>query len=156
MDGFHKQREQLLDATKAFCDAFAQKKSPDEIFSHFSRSEDVKAYEHGLPELAPFLGRSFDGQEGLKQYFELLSSNLSYERMRFSNFVVDAFERKVSVRGEARFTWTKTGQGWDEVFTYVLEFDDEAKVKVYEIWADSGAVYLASKGQLKALQNSKG
>ncbi|KAL2428289.1 hypothetical protein ABEF91_008040 [Exophiala dermatitidis] len=142
-------REQLLSAAQAFCDAFASQKPPEEIFSHFSASEDVLALEHGLPELAPFLGREFRGHKGLQEYFQSLSSNLKYDNMRFSNFVVDAEVSKVSVRGEAKFTWTSTNQSWDEVFTYVLEFDEDTKVKVYEVWADSGAAYLASKGLLK-------
>ena len=70
--------------------------------------------------------------------------------MHFSNYVVDTRQGKVSVRGESRFTWTTTKQGWDEVFTYALDFDEELKVKVYEVWADSGAAYLASRGELEA------
>jgi len=142
-------REQLLAAATSFCEAFAQQKPLADISNHFSASDDVLALEHGLPQLAPFLGREFRGRSGLQEYFSILSSTLSYEKMRFSNFVVDPEVSKVSVRGEARFTWTSTGQGWDEVFTYVLEFDDENKVKVYEIWADSGAAYLASHGELR-------
>ncbi|KAK4948546.1 hypothetical protein LTR10_012550 [Elasticomyces elasticus] len=144
-----KTRQDLLSAAQGFCNAFADQKPPGEIFSHFSTSDDVLALEHGLEQLAPFLGREFRGQDGLKEYFQLLSSNLKYENMRFSNFVVDPDVSKVSCRGEAKFTWTSTGQSWDEVFTYALEFDKDNKVKVYEIWADSGAAYLASKGQLK-------
>ncbi|OAL35392.1 hypothetical protein AYO20_05242 [Fonsecaea nubica] len=128
-------RETLLSAAQAFCNSFASKEAPDKIFSHFSSSDDVLALEHGLPQLAPFLGREFRGHKGLQEYFGLLSSNLTYENMRFANFVVDPLVSKVSVRGEAKFTWTETGQSWDEVFTYVLEFDQEYKVKVYEIWA---------------------
>lgn len=141
-------RQDLLQAAQAFCDAFAQQKPPKEILAHFSKSKDVRALEHGLQQLAPFLGRDFRGRSGLRQYFDLLSSNLTYDNMQFSNFVVDTEISKVSVRGEARFTWTSTDQSWDEVFTYVLEFDAHLKVKVYEIWADSGAAYLASKGLL--------
>ncbi|KAJ9605472.1 hypothetical protein H2200_010129 [Cladophialophora chaetospira] len=141
-------RDQLLSAAHAFCNSFANKEAPEKIFSHFSTSDDVLALEHGLPQLAPFLGREFRGQQGLQEYFQLLSSKLSYENMSFSNFVIDAEVSKVSVRGNAKFTWTSTGQSWDEVFTYVLEFDTHNKVKVYEIWADSGAAYLASKGRL--------
>lgn len=141
-------RQDLLQAAQAFCDAFAQQKPPKEILAHFSKSKDVLALEHGLQQLAPFLGREFRGRSGLRQYFDLLASNLTYDNMQFSNFVVDTEVSKVSVRGEARFTWTSTDQSWDEVFTYVLEFDAHLKVKVYEIWADSGAAYLASKGLL--------
>ncbi|KIX04055.1 uncharacterized protein Z518_07608 [Rhinocladiella mackenziei CBS 650.93] len=143
-------RDQLLAAAQAFCNAFADHKPPEEILGHFSASDDILALEHGLPELAPFLGREFRGQNGIREYSQLLSSTLSYEEMRFCDFVVDPEVSKVSVRGKARFTWTSTGQSWDEVFTYVLEFDDNDKVKVYEIWADSGAAYLASKGRLKS------
>jgi hypothetical protein len=144
-------RSQLLQAAQTFCSAFASQKPPEEIFSHFSTSDDVEAYEHGLPQLAPFLGREFRGQDGIKDYFQTMSGSLSYENMKFSNFVVDAEENKVSVRGKAKFTWTSTGQSWDEVFTYVLEFDGMLKVKKYEVWADSGAVYLASQGKLDEL-----
>jgi hypothetical protein len=141
--------DQLLNAATSFCSSFASKEPPETIFSHFSSSTSVLAYEHGLPQLAPFLGRTFCGSRGIREYFDLLGKHLSYENMRFSNYLVDTRQRKVSVRGEAQFTWTSTGQGWDEVFTYVLEFDEELKVKVYEVWADSGAAYLASRGELK-------
>ena len=143
------QRQRLLNATREFCDAFADKKPPSELFSHFSASDDVMAYEHGLPQLAPFLGREFRGQKGLQEYFDLLASHLSYEDMAFSHAFVDPEVSKVSVRGRATFTWTSTGQSWDEIFTYVLEFDSDFRVQTYEIWADSGAAYLASKGELK-------
>ena len=142
-------RQTLLETARQFCDAFADKKPLDEMFSYFSSSEDVMAFEHGLPQLAPFLGREFRGQKGLKEYFDLLSSTLSYENMAFSHLFVDPEVSKVSVRGRATFTWTRTGQSWHEVFTYVLEFDDDIKVKTYEIWADSGAAYLASRAELK-------
>ena len=128
-------REHLLAAAQAFCNSFANKDDLEKIFARFSASDDVLALEHGLPQLAPFLGREFRGHKGLQEYFQLLSANLSYENMRFSNFVVDEKVSKVSIRGNANFTWTSTGQSWDEVFTYVLEFDEHNKVKVYEIWA---------------------
>jgi len=49
-----------------------------------------------------------------------------------------------SVRGRARFTWKSTGKAWDEIFVYRIQLDEEGKVLVYEVWADSGAAYLAS------------
>ncbi|KAI1126686.1 transcription elongation factor S-II [Nemania abortiva] len=172
---------QLLAAAKAFCDSFARKKSLEEILSHFSSSspssaspslasstmEDGKAagsrseilvHEHGLPQLAPFLGRDFRGLEGARRYFESVAACLSYEDMRFVEFVADTSAEgkngneddggKVAVRGKARFTWKETGQSWDETFVYVLCFDARAKLKRYEVWADSGAAYLASRGEL--------
>ncbi|KAI1781527.1 hypothetical protein F4818DRAFT_399238 [Hypoxylon cercidicola] len=148
----HHKRADLLAAATAFCESFAQKKPPDEILSHFSASADTAAYEHGLKELAPFLGREFRGRDGVREYFGIISSCLRYDAMRFADYVVDAAENRVAVRGTARFTWNSTGESWDEVFAYALRFDDERKVIKYEVWADSGAAYLARKGQLGELK----
>lgn len=60
--------------------------------------------------------------------------------------------RKVSVKGRAKFTWIETSQSWDETFTYSLDFDDELKVTDYQVWADSGAAYLARLGKLDELR----
>ncbi|KAI4865865.1 hypothetical protein F4820DRAFT_418857 [Hypoxylon rubiginosum] len=157
----HHKRADLLAAATAFCESFAQKKPPDEILSHFSTAASpdgndvVVAYEHGLPELAPFLGREFRGRDGVREYFEVVASCLSYDGMRFADYVVDAAENRVAIRGTARFTWTATGESWDEVFAYALKFDDQRKVVRYEVWADSGAAYLASKGELKELRGER-
>jgi hypothetical protein len=59
---------------------------------------------------------------------------------------------KVSVKGRAKFTWIETGQSWDETFTYSLDFDDESKVTDYQVWADSGAAFLARLGKLDGLR----
>ncbi|KAJ9655274.1 hypothetical protein H2198_005803 [Neophaeococcomyces mojaviensis] len=147
----HDKRASLLSSSQSFCDAFASQAPLDDILRHFSSSQadDIVVHEHGLKELAPFLGRDFTGAKGVKSYFEIIASCLSYEKMSFKEYIVDALENKTSVRGEARFTWTSTKQSWDEVFTYVLGFDEEGKVLRYEVWADTGAAYLASKGQLE-------
>lgn len=69
--------------------------------------------------------------------------------MHFTEYVVDDAARKVVVRGKARFTWRATGQGWEEEFVYVLGFDaEEDRVERYEIWADTAAALLASRGEL--------
>ena len=63
--------------------------------------------------------------------------------------------RKVSAKGKARFKWVEgagAGNWWDETFAYVLDFDEEGKVTDYQVWSDSGAAYLASKGQLNQLR----
>jgi hypothetical protein len=41
-------------------------------------------------------------------------------------------------------------QSWNEIFHYLLDFDDSAEPKItnYQVWADSGAAYLASQGRL--------
>lgn len=148
----HHKRATLLSAAESFCNAFASQKPLDDILAHFSTTHDIMAHEHGLQQLAPFLGRQYTGRQGVKEYFETLASYLSYENMKFNTYVVDAAENRVSVRGEATFTWTRTGQSWDEIFTYVLALDEDGKVVKYEVWADAGAAYLASKGQLDALR----
>ncbi|KAI0862630.1 transcription elongation factor S-II [Xylaria cubensis] len=163
-------RADLLAAARAFCDSFAQKKPLDEILSHFATTttgdggEEVIVHEHGLPRLAPFLGRDFRGVDGAREYFEIVGKHLKYEDMQFVEFVVDAESQggnedrdgtrkgdgggKVAVRGKARFTWNETGQSWDETFVYVLRFDGRGKLVRYEVWADSGAAYLARRGEL--------
>ncbi|KAI2464702.1 hypothetical protein F4781DRAFT_412148 [Annulohypoxylon bovei var. microspora] len=151
----HHKRAELLEAATAFCESFARKKPLGEILGHFSSSPDVLAYEHGLRELAHFLGREFRGREGVRGYFETVASCLNYEDMRFADYVVDAAEGRVAVRGTARFTWIATGESWDEVFAYALRFDEDRKVTRYEIWADSGAAYLASKGRLQEVRGER-
>lgn len=144
----HQKRDNLLRATEAFCNAFASQADLDTILSTFSSTHEVTAHEHGLEQLAPFLGRTFCGINGLKEYFSLLQQYLSYADMSFKNYIVDASADRVSVRGRAKFTWLETQQSWDEVFTYQLAFDQECKVVSYDVWADTGAAYLASKGLL--------
>ncbi|KAI1154213.1 transcription elongation factor S-II [Nemania diffusa] len=180
-------RAQLLAAARAFCDSFARKRPVEEILSHFSSSppspssispapppaatapatddgseSGILVREHGLPQLAPFLGRDFRGLRGARRYFEIVGACLRYEDMRFVAFVAGGAAEEgegegesdeneggqVAVRGRARFTWRETGQSWDETFVYVLCFDARAKVRRYEIWADSGAAYLARRGEL--------
>lgn len=142
-------RASLLDAAAQFCEAFAQKKPVDEILSHFSSEPGkVSICEHGHPILAPFLGREYTGLHDAEEYFTTIGSLLSYQDMSFDHYFADAEASKVSVRGQALFRWNSTGQAWNEVFTYVLEFDEQCKVQRYEIWADTGAAYLASKGEL--------
>lgn len=144
-------RKVLLSAAAAFCDAFATKKSLDEILGYFSTTEEPVAIEHGLQQLTPFTGRNFRGIEGIREYFGTISSLLTYEDMQFSNYFVDTVEAKVSVRGQAIFTWKETANSWPETFTYVLQFDGGHRVKSYEVWADTGAAYLAWKGELKSV-----
>lgn len=142
-------RQQLVQATQSFCDAFTNRADIPTILTHFSQTENIIAYEHGNRALAPFLGRSFEGVDGVKKYFEIIGSLLAYEDIRFGEFVVDTEERKVAVKGWGRFTWLETGESWNEIFAYVLDFDEAEKIVRYQIWADSGAAYLARIGKLK-------
>lgn len=167
-------RAALLKRTISFLETLASHSSPAKIAAHFTQSNatHIFIHEHGLPQLAPFLGRDFTGSEGVTQYFEIIGSCLEYENMKFDDFLVDEVEGRVSVRGEAKFMWRDSGQGWDEVFRYVLGFapggdtegeerveadsDGDGKLVRYEIWADTGAAYLARKGKLDESGDSKG
>ncbi|KAJ5124111.1 uncharacterized protein N7515_007936 [Penicillium bovifimosum] len=140
------------------------------LLSTFTTSPSPLAHEHGLPQLAPFLGRPFTGQEGLKTYFDLLSTHLSIETMTFepdADWVVDESCMAVSLRGKATFVWKETGQGWDETFVYRIRVAEECsgsegqgqgtlKVCEYRVWADTGAAYLARIGGLKGLLGEGG
>jgi hypothetical protein len=143
-------RDELLQSSRALCNAFANHGTMDQILECFSSAQPdkIRLFEHGLPQLAPFLGRSFQGVQGVKVYFAVVADLLSYQEMSFADYIVDAELRVVSVRGKAKFTWNTTGKSWDEVFIYRLQLDEEGKILVYEVWADSGAAYLASKGEL--------
>ena len=101
-------RLQLLNSATALCNDFASSAPLDQILSHFSSTHLVTAREHGLPFLAPFLGRTFSGIRGpnsVETYFNLLKKHLTYENMSFTEWVVDPESRKVSCRGQARFKW---------------------------------------------------
>jgi len=84
----------------------------------------------------------------VRDYFKTIALTLSFERMAFSEYIVDSEVQKVSVKGQAKFIWLSTKQSWDEIFTYVLDFDDDCKVTNYQVWADTGAAYLASRGEI--------
>lgn len=145
-------RDKLLGAAVKFCSAFADKADVSTILTHFSTKKAISAYEHGDCALAPFLGRPFKGADGVKSYLEIIGSLLAYEYLTFSDYVVDQEVRKVAVKGQGRFIWLDTGETWNETFAYVLDFDEEAKVVRYQIWADTGAAYLARIGRLKEVQ----
>lgn len=138
----------LKSAAEALCTDFSAGKDAPNILSHFSTHESPIAIEYGLPCLAPFLGREFRGTDEVKQYFELISEQLSFRNMEFDEYVVDTQQLKVSVKGKARFIWISTGDAWNETFTYTLDFvkDDGGVLKIrrYQVWADTGAgEYLA-------------
>jgi hypothetical protein len=135
------------------------------LLSHFTTTLPPTAIEHGHTALAPFLGRTFTGRDGVQRYFDLLPQLLSFENMRFCDYAVDVDTLMVSCKGCARFTWTETGMSWDEVFTYTLKFVEEGphvdgrprevKVRKYQVWADTGALWLASQGKLAALEEGE-
>lgn len=76
------------------------------------------------------------------------------------DWIVDTENAVVCLKGRARFVSKVTGQGWDEVFIYKISLAEEDggeegkggwKVRVYEVWADTGAAYLAARGELDGL-----
>ncbi|PKX91796.1 uncharacterized protein P174DRAFT_422944 [Aspergillus novofumigatus IBT 16806] len=132
------------------------------LLSHFTADPLPMVHEHGLPVLAPFLGRTFTGKDGVGRYFELIADLLSFEKMSFDGedeWIVDTVSMAVSLRGRARFTWKETGEGWDETFCYRIGLAEDQgkgggglKVQEYRVWADTGAAYLARTHQLGEVQ----
>jgi hypothetical protein len=147
-------QKQLLTSAQQFCDAFSQKEDISTLLLHFSTTHQVSVIEHGDHSLAPFLGRLFTGRSEVQKYFEAIGSLLSYENMEFSEFVIDTDAFKVALKGKAKFTWLNTKQSWDETFAYMLDFDEEGKVTDYQVWADSGAAYLARIGKLDEVRKT--
>lgn len=145
----------LKSAAATLCADFAAGKDAPNLLSHFTHESPV-AIEHGLPCLAPFLGREFKGRGEVKQYFELLSEQLSFRNMEFDEYVVDTQQLKVSVKGKARFIWISTGDAWNETFTYTLDFAEEGdgalRIQRYQVWADTGAgEYLVTPATMSSL-----
>ncbi|RDW86295.1 uncharacterized protein DSM5745_02937 [Aspergillus mulundensis] len=152
-------RATLTNATQFLLHAFSSSSDLPTLLNTFTTSPSPTVHEHGLPQLAPFLGRTFTGRQQVEEYFNLLSEHLGIENMRFDDekeWAVDVETGVVCLKGYARFTSKKSGQGWDEVFTYRIglvrdEKEDKVKVRRYEVWADTGAAYLAAKGELESL-----
>lgn len=156
-------RADLVTGTIALCAAFSTGADIPTLLSTFTTSPTPCIYEHGLSSLAPFLGRTFSGQDGLTRYFNLLSEKLGVEGMDLDgekDWIVDTENAVVCLKGKARFVSKATGQGWNEVFIYKISLAEEEgdgegkdgwKVRVYEVWADTGAAYLAARGELDGL-----
>ncbi|KAH2055310.1 hypothetical protein KXV43_002792 [Aspergillus fumigatus] len=146
----------------SLCDAFASAAPVPVLLSHFTADPLPMVHEHGLPVLAPFLGRTFTGTDGVCRYFELIADLLSFEKMSFDGedeWIVDTVSMAVSLRGRARFTWKETGEGWNETFCYRIGLAEDQgkgggglKVQEYRVWADTGAAYLARTHQLGEVQ----
>ncbi|KAJ5210886.1 hypothetical protein N7491_010701 [Penicillium cf. griseofulvum] len=138
--------------------------NPNQLLSTFTTFPNPLVYEHGLPQLAPFLGRPFIGQDGVATYFELIGSLLSIKNMVFEpeeSWVVDESCMAVSLRGTAIFGWKDTRQAWDETFVYRIKLavdgsgEEGLAICEYHVWADTGAAYLARLGRLGDLIESK-
>ncbi|KAA1477689.1 hypothetical protein DENSPDRAFT_885300 [Dentipellis sp. KUC8613] len=147
-------RSELIDAFNAFIGALASGGDMANIVDHLSKSQSPEVIEYGLTFLAPFLGRPFVGAEGVANYFNTIGTLLTWKDMGYSEHVVDPVARKVSAKGKATWTWKSTGQSWPETFTTTVDFDEELKVTRYQVWADSGAAYLASRGELRNAEES--
>ncbi|KAL4918577.1 hypothetical protein BDW62DRAFT_200705 [Aspergillus aurantiobrunneus] len=156
-------RTSLTTATKSLCTAFSTSAPLPTLLSTFTSTPPPRIHEHGLPSLAPFLGRTFSDRDGLTEYFNLLAESLTVEDMGFDeegSWAVDTETGVVCLRGRARFASKRTGEKWVETFIYRITLAEEqevdgreggVKVRVYEIWADTGAAYLAGRGELKDL-----
>ncbi|CAG8898794.1 unnamed protein product [Penicillium egyptiacum] len=160
-------RTDLLKSVRALLEALTDPNTnPNQLLSTFTTLPEPLVHEHGLPELAPFLGRPFTGQDEIATYFELLSSLLSIKNMVFEpeeSWVVDTRCMAVSLQGTATFIWKQTQQAWDETFVYRIKLAVDGSrsgetgrlaVCEYHVWADTGAAYLARCGRLGDLMGS--
>ncbi|KAL4923508.1 uncharacterized protein BDV17DRAFT_296290 [Aspergillus undulatus] len=158
-------RQSLTRATQSLLNAFSSGADTPTLLSTFTANPAPQILEHGLRQLAPFLDRPFTGQSEVKQYFTILNEHLGIESVDLDDesfWVVDTETMVVCLRGNARFVSKRTGQKWDEVFIYRIEIAEEGKedaegraelkVRKYEVWADTGAAYLAMRGELEGLK----
>jgi hypothetical protein len=157
-------RPTLLAPIYSLTSAFAAGASPSIILTHFTTSPPPVVHEYGnrhLQSQLPFIGRDFIGLSGVGEYFDLLAEHLSYSDMGFDSeddWVVDPQNMTVCLRGCARFTHKATGQSWNEVFMWRVSLSEDLgesepdpgqglKVQDYRVWADTGAAFLASRGE---------
>lgn len=160
----HYTRASLLTPARSLCAAFSSAASIPTLLTNFTRDPYPIVHEHGLPSLAPFLGRTFSGVDGVGRYFEVLGDELGFKDMAFDpeeQWVVDTETMAVVVRGRARFWSKRSGEGWDETFVYRLGMAEDVhedeneggkrglKVQEYLVWADTGAAYLARMKRLE-------
>ncbi|KAJ5116351.1 hypothetical protein N7456_000699 [Penicillium angulare] len=158
-------RASLIESTQSLLHALTTNSPITTITSTFTSSPEPLIHEHGLQQLAPFLGRSFTGADGISQYFDILSQFLEIKSMDFepdSEWIVDESTMCVCLRGTATFIWKETNNSWGETFVYRIKLareDSGAKkgqllVSEYKVWADTGAAYLARIGRLRDDGNS--
>ncbi|KAJ5692244.1 hypothetical protein N7462_001667 [Penicillium macrosclerotiorum] len=161
-------RTTLIEPVQALLSALTNSTSHSPIstlLATFTTQPTPLVHEHGLPQLAPFLGRSFTGQDGVARYFELLADHLRIESMAFESddlWLVDDASQAIALRGSATFTWKDTGHAWDETFIYRVALAEDVgrggglRVCEYRVWADTGAAYLARLGRLDELLGGRG
>lgn len=107
------------------------------------------------------------GLPAVGEYFDLLAQHLTISEARFDDeddWVVDTQNMTVCLRGRARFTSIQTQESWNETFMWRVALSEELggdsepprdgqglKVQEYRVWADTGAAYLACRGELTSL-----
>lgn len=69
--------------------------------------------------------------------------------------MVDVEAKKVGLKGRSVFHWKSRGESWDGSFAYILSFEDGCRISEYQMWADSGSVYLARIGKLDEIRVRK-
>ena len=123
------ERNRLLNAAKAFCEAFGRGEELPVVLSHFCK--DAYILEHGLPlPQLPYLGKKFTGidEDGedtstsmLADYFKLVGKYLNIENEPvWGGWSIDCGDAEgaetdraaaiVSCKGEATFLNRRTGK----------------------------------------------
>ena len=142
----YSERDKLVEAAKSYCSALASQTTLLEEYRHrqLVRAlrcrplwESASAFERGEPQLALYPGREHEGVYDRREH-ALNSESSSYESLNFIEYAADIYTRSVLVRGEAVFKWKAIGQPWSVIFAYVLDFDNEYRVKREKVLAEVG------------------
>jgi hypothetical protein len=167
-------RSLLQHRAQTFCTAFTDlpNNPPAKILSEHFTTENPRITEHGpswANTLLPFLGKTFCGIEGCKEYFALLAQTLEFIPLQDSfprskeGFIVDDCAEvgtadagvgkgwdgrgAVVIVGKGKFKAVKTEKEWEERFIYRLsEFDEDGRIGHWEIWADPLSAWVAVGG----------
>ncbi|KAL4873539.1 hypothetical protein BDV12DRAFT_80300 [Aspergillus spectabilis] len=160
-------RTPLINATSALTTAFASRAPLGTLVSQFTVLPAAQAREHGHPKLGTFMGHTFIGHKGVGEYFNLVEKQMRLREIIFddeSDWVVDTEKSVVCLRGKARWQDKLSEEEWDEIFAYRVALAEEEseqskekgelKVRFYEVWADTGAAFLANGGSLRHLETA--
>ena len=102
----------------------------------------VVVHEHGpQTSVLPFLGRDFEGFEGVKQYLNALSETLDIMRMEWVELVAEqkssGLGGVVFAKGLGTFAIKRTTKRWNETFINRIEVNEEGQIVRYDIFAVS-------------------
>ncbi|POY74982.1 hypothetical protein BMF94_1958 [Rhodotorula taiwanensis] len=131
--------------------------TPSTLRPFFTDDKPV-CIEHGPSDVEelPFLGKPYEGERAILEYFNLIGTVLKGRGSRFheDDLVVKVLEKnhvhtaRAIWTGEATWSVAKTGKEWQEHVVWAFDWLREGrewKIQKWEVWADPLSAYFATK-----------